>query len=169
MSASKSRENFIQLGNNDRNNCFGCSPKNASGMKMNFYTNENRDLVVSWFSVPERFVGWSNLVHGGIISTMLDEAMGWGALVILRKLMVSRSMNVEFIKPVFVNTEIRIEGTVYEEKGEREAVMQGLIYNDMNQLCARSKSNASLFSMEALRKMGFADKEMLTELERNIQ
>lgn len=169
MLNSGNRDNYILLDNNEKNVCFGCSPKNTSGMKMDFFTNKNRDLVVSWFSVPERFVGWSNLVHGGIISTMLDEAMGWGALVILRKLMVSKSMNVEFIKPVFVNSKIRVEGNVLEEKNEREAIMQGLIYNDVNELCARSTSKASLFTVEALRKLGFADEEMLRELERNMQ
>jgi acyl-coenzyme A thioesterase PaaI-like protein len=169
MTDTKRRDDFIQLADNERNVCFGCSSNNDSGLKMEFYTRKDRDLVVSWFSIPERFVGWSNLVHGGIVSTILDEAMGWGALVILRKLMVSKSMNVEFIKPVFVNSKIRVEGNVQEEKNEREAIMQGLIYNDVNELCARSTSNAALFTVEALRKLGFADEEMLSELERNMQ
>jgi len=61
---------------------------------MKFYSTEKKELVVSWLKVPDHLCGWSNLVHGGIISTMLDEAMGWAGLVILKKLVVSKSITV---------------------------------------------------------------------------
>ena len=44
------RENLLLLPNDENHNCFGCSPKNASGLKMEFYTNEEKDSVFSWFS-----------------------------------------------------------------------------------------------------------------------
>jgi hypothetical protein len=103
-------------------------------------------------------------VHGGIISTMLDEAMGWGALVLLRKIVLSKSISVEFFRPVFIGREIRAEGSVLEVVNEREAVMQGCIY-DGDELCARSSSIYSLYTVGYIRKLGVVDEEMLNELD----
>jgi len=167
MSKIKSRDDYIPLSNSDRHNCFGCSQSNSSGLKMKFYTNKEVDFVVSWLSLPDQFCGWGNIVHGGIISTMLDEAMGWGALVILRKLVLSKTISVDFTSPVLTGTEIRVEGSVQKINSEREAILQGCIYSNDN-ICARSMSVASLFTLEYIRKMGVLDEEMLGDLERLI-
>lgn len=135
---------------------------------MRFYSTEKRESVVSWLTVPDHLCGWSNLVHGGIISTMLDETMGWAGLVILEKLVVSKSIAVDFIKPLFVGKEIKVEGRVDKINSEREAVLEGYVYNDNDDICSRSTSLVSLFSFETIRKMGFADEEMLRNMQQLI-
>jgi uncharacterized protein (TIGR00369 family) len=161
----ENRDDYILLPNEGNHNCFGCSPRNRSGLKMNFYSTEKRDSVVSWLTVPDHYCGWSNLVHGGIISTMLDEVMCRAALVILKKLVVSKSIMVDFVKPVLIGSEIRVEGTVSKINSEREAVLQGCIYDDSSAICAQSSSLVSLFSSEDISKMGFMDQEMLNDME----
>lgn len=165
MSEVITRGNSRLLPNSDRHNCFGCSPKNKCGLKMEFYVNQDFSLVASWLSAPDHVSGWGNIVHGGIVSTILDEAMGWAALVILRKLVLSKSMSVEFAKPIFLNSEIRVEGSVLESKNDREAIMQATIYAGNNQVCARSTSEVSLFTVDYMRKLGVVDNEMLDGLE----
>ena len=96
---------------------------------------------------------------------MLDEAMGWAALIILKKLVVSKSITVDFIKPVLIDKEIRVKGMVKETNSEREAILQGCIYNDNNEICAQSSSLVSLFSLETLRKMNVMDEGMFRDLE----
>jgi acyl-coenzyme A thioesterase PaaI-like protein len=81
---TENRNGYILLPTRENQNCFGCSLKNKAGLQMKFYTTEKLDSVISWLKVPDHLCGWSNLVHGGIISTMLDEAMGWVALIILK-------------------------------------------------------------------------------------
>ncbi len=168
MSELKNRDNYILLPNSDAHNCFGCSPVNSSGLQMKIYTNRETDVVASWLSVPGAFSGWANFAHGGIISTILDEVMGWAGLVILRKLVVSKSTTVDYLKPVFIDSEIRAEGSVLRVNSEREGVMQGCIYNDSGEVCAKSSSVVSLFTIEALRKMGATDEEMLSGIEQVI-
>ena len=135
---------------------------------MKFYTTDSRDSVVSWLTVPDHLCGWSNLVHGGVISTMLDEAMGWAGLIILKKLVVSKSLTVDFFKPVLIGKEIRVEGMVNKINNEREAILQGYIYNDENEICARSSSLVSLFSLETIKKMNVMDEEMFKDMEKYI-
>ena len=129
---SENRDDYFLLENSDKHMCFGCSPKNDAGMKMVFYANKKWDAVVSWFSIPDRFCGWGGLVHGGIVSTVLDEAMGWGALVLLRKLILSKNIAVDFARPIFTGEKIRVEASVKDLGNDREAVMQGCIYNEKN-------------------------------------
>ena len=132
---------------------------------MKFYSTERRDAIVSWLTIPDHLCGWSNVVHGGIISTMLDEAMGWAALIILKKMVVSKSITVDFIKPVLIGKEIRVTGMVNKINSEREAILQGYIYNDENEICAQSSSLVSLFSLETLRKMNVMNEGMFRDLE----
>ena len=166
MSKIEKRENYTLLPNSDLHNCFVCSPRNASGMHMEFYVNEKMDSVVSWYSVPYHLCGWGDVVHGGIVATMLDEAMGWACITILKKFLLSKNIAVDFMKPVFVGREIRVEGTVLEINSEREAVMQGLIFNGNNEICARSSSVVSLFTLEAVKKMGVIDDRILGYFEK---
>jgi hypothetical protein len=51
---------------------------------MDFYYADN--AVFSWVSAPEHLCGWNNLLHGGVIATILDEIMSWTAIDILKKL-----------------------------------------------------------------------------------
>lgn len=133
---------------------------------MKFYAAEKLDSVISWLKVPDHLCGWSNLVHGGIISTMLDEAMGWAVLIILKKLVFSKSITVDFIKPVLIGKEISVKGMVNKINSEREAILQGYIYNDENEICAQSSSLVSLFTLETSRKMNVMDEGMFRSLEK---
>ena len=159
------RDDYILLPKGEMKDCFGCGMKNDIGLHMDFYTTEKRESVVSWLCVPDHLCGWSNIVHGGIISTMLDEAMGWAGLIVLNKLVVSKSITVDFIKPVLIGKQIMVEGNVGKVNGDREVVLEGCIYNDKNEICARSSSLASLFTFETMRKIGFTDEEMLGDME----
>ncbi len=92
---TENRDGYIALPAGENSNYFGCSLKNESGLHMKFYSTEKRESVISWLTVPDHLCGWSNLVHGGIISTMLDEVMGRAGLGILKKLVVSKSTTIK--------------------------------------------------------------------------
>jgi acyl-coenzyme A thioesterase PaaI-like protein len=58
----------------ESSNCFACSPGNARGLKLNFQQTADGAMIADW--VPEMdFEGYQGIVHGGIVSTVLDEAM----------------------------------------------------------------------------------------------
>ena len=58
-----------------QHNCFGCGLKNDIGLKLNF-TKKNNSIVGS-FIARKDYEGFPNILHGGIQSTILDEAMNW--------------------------------------------------------------------------------------------
>ena len=55
--------------------CFACGKDNPSGLKMKF-TEEGADYVCRWRPSPHH-QGWSKILHGGLVSTLLDEVMTW--------------------------------------------------------------------------------------------
>lgn len=55
-------------------NCFACSPDNARGLRLVFEQSEDGAMVAGW--IPEADLeGYRGIVHGGLVSTVLDEAM----------------------------------------------------------------------------------------------
>lgn len=53
--------------------CFGCGKENPIGLKLNFRWDNN--TARAEFTPNESHQGWSGIAHGGIISSLLDEAM----------------------------------------------------------------------------------------------
>ena len=50
--------------------------------------------------------------HGGIIATILDEVMSWTAIHLIKSIIVTRTMTVEFLKPVFIGRQLTADARV---------------------------------------------------------
>lgn len=160
------RRNFRRLPHREDDNCFVCSPNNDAGLHLQFFTDGTR--VVSWFRVPAHLSGWDQIFHGGLIATVLDEVMGWTALHLLKQMTLTKGISVEFLKPVYVGEEVRIEGVPLEVTNHREVVMQGFFYNQRDELCARAKGRFALFSVAAMRERAIVNEKILRDVERII-
>ncbi len=160
------KSDLKQLPVRENHNCFGCSPTNASGLRMCFYTDG--EALFSWLSVPAHLSGWRNLVHGGVITTILDEIMGWSAIYLLKCLVLTKSISIDFIKPLHIGDNLRAEGRLVKRKHEREAMMKGFLYDGDNNLCARSIGAFALFPPDMASKLGMMDETIRDDFERII-
>jgi acyl-coenzyme A thioesterase PaaI-like protein len=91
--------------------------------------------------------------------------MSWSAIYLLKKLILTKSMTVDFIKPVYVGAELKVEGNVFEKQSRREAVMQGRIYNKEGVLCAKSKGIYVLFEPKVAKKLNMMSAEAIKDFE----
>lgn len=87
-------------------NCFGCGQTNQAGLRLKFRADEHQRIHCR-ARIAKRFQGPPGYVHGGVIATLLDEAMSkanrqFGVLA------MTRHMEVEYLKPVPVNVPIQI-------------------------------------------------------------
>lgn len=57
----------------DDGHCFVCGPNNAIGLKLDF--SFDGQTVTTEFIPQKVHQGYMNIVHGGIVSTLLDEVM----------------------------------------------------------------------------------------------
>lgn len=144
-----------QLPNTDTHNCFACSPANASGLQMTFFTDDER--IHAKVMVPAHMGGWNRIAHGGIVSTILDEAMGWAGIYLLEQLTLTKTMTIDFAKAVMVSEELRCEAWVQERIGKREAVIQAVLYNADNEICAESRGVFTMLTLALARRMKLTD------------
>ncbi len=156
------KENLTEVISRD-SHCFGCSQQNPHGLKMRFYTDDK--ALYSWLSVPPHLCGWNGIVHGGVLSTMLDEIMGWSAIYSLRHIVMTKTMTIDFLKPVYINDELRVEGRVIERTSEREVIIEGKIYTEDDVLCAQTRGIFAVFTAKAVKKMKIMPPESLKELD----
>ena len=104
-------------------------------MKLTFEQDNLRRKIVGRFVLGERYQGGGGMAHGGIIATLLDEAMG--KVCRFREVRaVTAELNVQYLKPVGVQTEIVVEGWETEQKG-RNLFHVGEIRNVAGDVLAR--------------------------------
>ena len=98
-------------------NCFGCGDLNAHGLHLRFYPDE-RGGVWSPFVPAERFEGYTGMVHGGVISTVLDEVMAW-SLYRNEIWAVTGTLAIRYRSPIRVGERTRAVGWVVDRRGRR--------------------------------------------------
>jgi len=128
MPASMARE----LVRNDL--CFVCGKNNAQGLRLAFTYPEPGRAETSC-SIPEHFSGWQRMTHGGLLATLLDEAMAH-ACISRDGPAVTVELTVRFLKPVEVGQPVSIRAEVREVKG-RVLEVQGEVLNAGGEAVAR--------------------------------
>lgn len=100
----------------DDHNCFGCGTLNPGGLHLHFYEMADEDAVWAPFTPTSAFEGYGGMIHGGIISAMLDEIMAW-SMYRQQIWAVTASMQTRFRKPVEVGVPVRLVGRVVNNRG----------------------------------------------------
>src|SRR6202795_5407179 len=125
---------YVQL---QKNYCFACGQNNPDGMRLKFTLDEERQTFVCKFRLSKPSPGPPGHCHGGIIASILDDAMG-KVNKLHHVVALTREMTVEYLKPVPLHKPLREEGREVEKKG-RTHVNSAEILNDKNEVLARSR------------------------------
>ena len=96
--------------------CFVCGEKNPAGLKLRLRTNPERGESAAEVTFTEDFQGWAGIVHGGLVATVLDEAMIYAAGAKGLKC-VTGEMTVRFVKPASTGVTYALKGRFLEDKG----------------------------------------------------
>ena len=120
-----------------KNRCFACGKDNPEGMRLKFAYDEERGCFVCRLRLGKRFTGPPGHCHGGIIATILDEAMG--KVNRLRDVVaVTAQITVDYLKPVPLNRPLRVESREVSVRGRRHINM-GEILNQNAEAPARGR------------------------------
>ena len=107
-------------------------------MHLRFVYDKERGCFVCRFRLGNRYTGPPGHCHGGIIATILDEAMG--KVNKLREVVALTSeMNVKYLRPVPLNQPLRVESREVEVKGRRHVNMAEIL-NAKGEVLARSQA-----------------------------
>ncbi|UCD94822.1 MAG: PaaI family thioesterase, partial [Candidatus Zixiibacteriota bacterium] len=89
--------------------CFICGEKNAVGLKARFFFTDGK--AVTECVAEKRFEGYSEVYHGGITATLLDEVM-IKALLAADIYAMTVELNVRFHKAVYIGQKLFFEGRI---------------------------------------------------------
>ncbi len=97
--------------------CFVCGKKNPKGLKLDFNYDKKAETVSASIIFKDYMQGYSNIVHGGFISMLLDEVMAKACVYNGYNALTGR-LEVKFIKPVYVNKRVNFFARVDKVKNK---------------------------------------------------
>jgi uncharacterized protein (TIGR00369 family) len=98
----------------DNHRCYVCGKDNPAGLGVDFEINRERRAISANFTPSDIYQGYEGIVHGGILSTLLDEAMA-KLTVGLGIPAVTAEMTVRFITPAAPGEELFVSGRLTQE------------------------------------------------------
>ncbi len=103
------------------NHCFGCGPNNPQGMHLSFVidaTDPTHITSTATVQLTSVYQGPPGFIHGGIIATLMDEAMS----KLNRPLNVTamtRHMEIDYLRPAPLNQPLLLVGTHLSRNGRK--------------------------------------------------
>lgn len=120
----------------DEGMCFACGPNNPIGLKLDFAFEG--DKYTARFTPLSEHQGYDNITHGGIIGTLLDEAMA--KLVYAKGYMaVTAQLNIKYRKPAHTGEMLIISGWITSEPKSRIIDCASEIRNQQGILIAEAE------------------------------
>ncbi len=98
----------------DNDLCFACGSKNPIGLHAQYKNIDG--TAQATLIIHKDFHGWENIIHGGIVTTLLDESMA-KACIFANQMAVTRTLEVKFKRPVVSNVPVTVTGRIKETRG----------------------------------------------------
>lgn len=123
--------------------CFVCGSENPVGLKASFTVDRPGRRALGRLKIPKHFQGWQDVVHGGILAAVLDEACIYACRSVGDRF-VTAELNLKYKKPVPVDTEVVLKAEILEEKRRVIVVKAQLEIDDQIYALAEAR----VFKME---------------------
>lgn len=98
--------------------CFGCGLDNALGLQLSGFRTIDGAVQADWRPRPE-YRGFGGMLHGGIVTSALDEIMAWTAMLTENVAVVTGTLEMRFRKPSPIDAGYLVEGRIRERRGRR--------------------------------------------------
>ena len=135
--------------NTDYQLCYACGKNNEHGLKLKFH-HENQEITTN-YTATDIHQGFPNHLHGGIISTILDEVMSRVCLI-YGKWGMTANMSIKYLKPISIGT--KFKATAKAVRQNRKLIeVSGKIFLPDNSLAIESSAIFLFIESEKLLKM----------------
>jgi acyl-coenzyme A thioesterase PaaI-like protein len=121
------------------NYCFVCGKDNPQGFQIKVRYSEPEMAAETELSLPREYQGWAAVIHGGILSTLLDELMAH-AVWRFAGPGLTLSLEVRFHAPLKPDEPIRVRGVLHTPNGSRRLAEGEIIRLSDGQRIASGKS-----------------------------
>ncbi|HWB53608.1 MAG TPA: PaaI family thioesterase [Tepidisphaeraceae bacterium] len=93
-------------------NCLVCGRSNPHGLHLSLHVDASDGSIHTRFTPTDQHIGFESIAHGGVLATVLDEAMVWAATWKYRRFCLCAEMNVRFLRPAIVGEEMTVVASV---------------------------------------------------------
>jgi uncharacterized protein (TIGR00369 family) len=97
--------------------CFVCGDSNPSGLGGRFVIEEG-DVVLRT-TPPSWLEGYQGQLHGGVVTALLDETIGWACTVAHGRFCVTAELSIRFLRPVRGGQQVVARGRAGEVQADR--------------------------------------------------
>ena len=142
--------------------CFACGTNNPIGLKLDFYRQGSS--ICSDVILSRNHVGWQNMAHGGIISTLLDEVMSWTVIYFKKAFSVTRQIQVRYLRPVPVEVPVTVKGTITSDSKAQSCQAEAILLDSKGKILAKGKGEFAILSDDKLTALPDKFKKQMLEL-----
>jgi len=114
--------------------CMLCGQKTVNPHALGLRFRITAEGVETPFTAEPVHQGYANITHGGMITAVLDETIGWAVAVVRKRYFVTGELTVRFVKYLPVGKSVLVRGRALEHRSrystaEGEIVdEQGVVY-----------------------------------------
>lgn len=123
--------------------CFVCGKLNQRGLHAEFEVDRTGRTSRCRLSLPDDYQGWQDVVHGGILATLLDEACIYACRSVGEQF-VTAEITVRFHKPVGVGEELTVTGELLEQRKRICRVAAQILVDGV----VRAEATARVFALD---------------------
>ncbi len=115
----------------DNQYCFICGHRNPVGLKATMKVDREGKSAACTLVIPSEYQGWKDMVHGGIISALLDEVCVYAGMTVSDSV-VTGELKTRFRKPVPVEQEVTVSARVTNQvrrtvQVEAQLTLEGVV------------------------------------------
>jgi acyl-coenzyme A thioesterase PaaI-like protein len=102
---------------NFHQNCFACGSNDGRGMGLKFYKHHEDGAVFGNFFADPKYEGYSGIIHGGIVATLMDSAMTHCLLMKGIPALTGR-LSIKYSIPIRTGTVVKLEARIVDQLHE---------------------------------------------------
>jgi len=155
-------EEKVPIEKPEGHHCFACGTANPIGLNLKFY--RLGDAVCTDITLEKVYEGWENVAHGGIVSTLLDEVMSWAIMYSKKVFLVTRNMNIKYIRPVLIGTPVTVTGCLTDDSEPPKIRAKAEIRDNQGRLFVRSRAEFVEVPKEAFASVSVGMKDQMLSL-----
>jgi acyl-coenzyme A thioesterase PaaI-like protein len=98
------------------------------------------------------YAGYGKILHGGIQSGVFDETMGWTAYHLTGLVAITASLQVEFLKPLFVEQKIEVRCRM-ESSSHSKVVLSAEIRDESGIICSKASGTFAVMEPDRFKRI----------------
>lgn len=126
--------------------CFVCGEENPAGLQTRFYVEDG--IVKAPLCAGPHHCGYRDVVHGGVIAAIMDEAMGWAAARATGLMFFTAELTVRYLRPAARHRTLTVCAEVVRA-GKRLAEAKARLVDEEGTEYAQSRGRFIPLSVEA--------------------